>query len=267
MGQVGPGHDLGDGDVLKSVAIEEAPCAVYNSFSSFRAVRGWVRHTGLQKEQDHHALRAKYYREHIYPRCLDDSCRSIRAELQTKERGNMSTKSLEEMRLSGRTLTRRQSMASVALAVGGLALGTKSAFAAPDDGISHSAEAIHQEPVFAASPKRVYDALTDSKQFQQAQLLSVAMKELDLLSKPAEISRDLGGAFRLFGGYISGRQLELEPEKRIVQAWRSESWHAHVYSIAKFDLVADGTGTKIVFDHTGFPAGEAEHLAAGWKSH
>jgi activator of HSP90 ATPase len=178
----------------------------------------------------------------------------------------MKTKSLEEMPLSGRTLTRRQTMASVALAVGGLALGPKSAFAAPDDGISHSAEAIHQEPVFAASPKRVYDALTDAKQFQQVQVLSAAMKALDLVSKPAEVSRELGGSFRLFGGYISGRQLELEPEKRIIQAWRSESWHAHVYSIAKFDLVAEGAGTKIVFDHTGFPAGEAEHLAAGWKS-
>jgi hypothetical protein len=149
----------------------------------------------------------------------------------------MKRKSLEEMPLSGRTLTRRQTMASVALAVGGLALGTKSAFAAPDDGISHSAEAIHQEPVFAASPKRVYDALTDAKQFQQVQVLSAAMKALDLVSKPAEVSRELGGSFRLFGDYISGRQLELE-----------------------------GAGTKIVFDHTGFPAGEAEHLAAGWKS-
>jgi activator of HSP90 ATPase len=178
----------------------------------------------------------------------------------------MKTKSLEEMPLSGRTLTRRQTMASVALAVGGLALGTKSAFAAPDDGISHSAEAIHQEPVFAASPKRVYDALTDPKQFQQVQLLSGAMKALDLTSKPAEISLELGGPIKLFGGYISGRQLELEPGKRIVQAWRSASWPAHAYSIAKFDLIAEGTGTKIVFDHTGFPVGEAEHLAAGWKS-
>jgi hypothetical protein len=38
MGQVGPGHDLGDGNILESMAIEESPCAVYDSFPSFRAV-------------------------------------------------------------------------------------------------------------------------------------------------------------------------------------------------------------------------------------
>lgn len=179
---------------------------------------------------------------------------------------NKKNGSFEETPLTGRTLTRRESMASVALAVGSLALGTKSAFAEPGDGITHSAEAIHQEPIFAAVPKRVYDALTDAKQFQQVQLLSGAMKALDLTSKPAEVSLELGGPIKLFGGYISGRQLELEPGKRIVQAWRSASWPAHDYSIAKFDLVAEGTGTRIVFDHTGFPVGEAEHLAAGWKS-
>jgi Activator of Hsp90 ATPase homolog 1-like protein len=37
--------------------------------------------------------------------------------------------------------------------------------------------------------------------------------------------------------------------------------------IAKFDLVEQGSGTKIVFDHTGFPKGDAETLASGWKAH
>jgi activator of HSP90 ATPase len=51
-----------------------------------------------------------------------------------------------------------------------------------------------------------------------------------------------------------------------VQAWRSEGWAHGDYSIARFVLVEQGTGTKLVFDHTGFPKGEAEHLAAGWKT-
>lgn len=176
-------------------------------------------------------------------------------------------KPMKNIPLADRPLTRRQSIASVALVVGGLAVGRKSAFAAPDDGTSHSAEAIHQEAVIAASPQRIYDALMDAEQFQKVQLLGGAMKASDLAAKPAEISRDPGGAFSLFGGYIFGRQIELVAGKRIVQAWREGSWPAGVYSIAKFDLVAEGSGTKIVFDHTGFPAGEAEHLAAGWRSH
>jgi activator of HSP90 ATPase len=71
--------------------------------------------------------------------------------------------------------------------------------------------------------------------------------------------------FSLFGGYITGRQIELVPNLRIVQAWRAGGWDPGHYSIAKFELVEQGSGTKIVFDHTGFPIGQAEHLAEGWK--
>jgi hypothetical protein len=45
------------------------------------------------------------------------------------------------------------------------------------------------------------------------------------------------------------------------------NWKPGVYSLAKFELVEEGAGTRIVFDHTGFPKGDAEHLATGWKAH
>jgi activator of HSP90 ATPase len=84
---------------------------------------------------------------------------------------------------------------------------------------------------------------------------------------PTAISREVGGTFSIFGGHITGRQIELVPNQRIVQAWRVVDWDPGVYSIAKFELLEQGTGTKLVFDHTGFPKGDAEHLAQGWKSH
>jgi activator of HSP90 ATPase len=83
---------------------------------------------------------------------------------------------------------------------------------------------------------------------------------------PTEISREVGGAFSLFGGYISGRHLDMAPDMRLVQAWRAGSWDPGSFSIAKFVLVADGSGTKLVFDHTGFPQGQGVHLAEGWHS-
>jgi activator of HSP90 ATPase len=86
-------------------------------------------------------------------------------------------------------------------------------------------------------------------------------------NKPTQISREVGGAFMLFGGYITGRHLELVPSQRIVQAWRVGAWPTGVYSIAKFQLLPQGSATKIVFDHTGFPKGDAEHLASGWNEH
>jgi len=163
--------------------------------------------------------------------------------------------------------TRRQAIVAVASAVGGLALGSTKAWAGAEEEISRTAESIHQETTFKASRKRVYEALTDVKQFDKVIQLSGVMQAMHLPDKPAEISREVGGAFALFGGYITGRHVELVPNERIVQAWRTGGWPAGVYSIAKFELVEQGDGSKIVFDHTGFPKGEAEVLASGWKAH
>jgi len=162
--------------------------------------------------------------------------------------------------------TRRQAIFDVAMAFGGLALGSTKAWAGAEEEISRSAESIHQEAVFKASRKRVYEALTDAKQFDKVIQLSGVLQSMHLGDKPAEISREVGGAFALFGGYITGRHVELVPNQRIVQAWRTGGWAPGVYSIAKFELV-EGSGTKIVFDHSGFPKGEAEVLASGWKAH
>jgi uncharacterized protein YndB with AHSA1/START domain len=163
--------------------------------------------------------------------------------------------------------TRRQAIVGVAIAFGGLALGSSEAWAGAEEEIYRTAEAIHQEPVFKASRKRVYEALTDAKQFDKVIQLSGVVQSMHLGDKPTEISREVGGAFTLFGGYITGRHVELVPNERIVQAWRTGGWNPGVYSIAKFELVEQGSGTKVVFDHTGFPKGEAETLASGWKAH
>ena len=107
-----------------------------------------------------------------------------------------------------------------------------------------------------ASPARVYAALLDAKQFGR---LTGGL--------PTEIDPRLGGAFSCFGGHIVGRQVELVPDQRIVQAWRVVDWPAGIFSIARFELKAEGTGTRLVFDHTGFPTALKDHLAAGWEEH
>jgi activator of HSP90 ATPase len=164
--------------------------------------------------------------------------------------------------------TRRQLISGVAMACGGLALGLTKVRASTGEEISRTAESIHQENVFKASPNRVYEALTDTKQFNEITMISAAKEpRISLEKAPTEISRAVGGAFTLFGGIIMGRHVELVPNQRIVQAWREFNWAPGVYSLVKFELVAEGDGTRIVFDHTGFPVGNADHLAAGWKTH
>lgn len=112
---------------------------------------------------------------------------------------------------------------------------------------------IHQEIDFTASPQQVYEALLDSKQFT------------DFSGRMAEINHEVGGAFSLFKGHIIGRNLELVPNQRIVQAWRVVTWPEGAYSIARFDLKSKGSGTHVVFDHIGFPEGLHDHLAQGWE--
>src|SRR5262249_44435903 len=51
---------------------------------------------------------------------------------------------------------------------------------------------IHQEVVFEASPKRIYEALTDGKQFSAFSG-----------GAPADISAEAGGSFSCFGGMVS----------------------------------------------------------------
>jgi activator of HSP90 ATPase len=165
--------------------------------------------------------------------------------------------------------SRRQAIACAVIAAGGLAFSPLQVCGGrSEEEVSHSAEAIHQEPVFKASCKRVYEALTDAQQFDKVERFSADMQDGKALgAKPTEISRQVGGTFTLFGGHIVGRHLELVPSERIVQAWRVVDWEPGWYSIARFELVEQGSETKIVFDHTGFPKGLGQHLADGWKAH
>jgi uncharacterized protein YndB with AHSA1/START domain len=159
----------------------------------------------------------------------------------------------------------------VGLTAGAGAFGTGARLGAPapdDDGLTHSSEAIHQEVTFGASRRQVYEALTDATRFDAVTRLSDGKALLAAPgAKPTAISDVVGGPFVLFGGYITGRHLELTPGERLVQAWRAASWKPGEYSVVSFALVGDGPRTRIVFDHRGFPDGAGSHLASGWHAH
>ncbi len=111
---------------------------------------------------------------------------------------------------------------------------------------------IHEEIDFKASPKRIYEALMNDKEHGE------------FTGGPAKISRDVGGAFSCHGGMVVGRNVELIPNKRIVQAWRIGDWDDGVYSIVRFELKEQGSETQLILDHSGFPEGAGEHLEGGW---
>lgn len=112
---------------------------------------------------------------------------------------------------------------------------------------------IHHEVVLAASPDRVYEVLTNGATFTAV-----------TGGRTAEIGSVEGAAFSLFGGPIHGRHIELVPNQRVVQAWRTKMWEPGVYSIVTFTLTQEGSGTKLAIDHDGYPPAQHEHLASGW---
>jgi activator of HSP90 ATPase len=118
---------------------------------------------------------------------------------------------------------------------------------------------IRQEVTFPVSPERVYDLLTVSEKFAAAS------------GMPAKIEAGEGAPFSIFGGYIQGRQIELVPGQRVVQAWRGSDWDSGTYSLVRFTLTSEGKGTRLVVDHDAYPEGASprypswhEHLSANW---
>jgi activator of HSP90 ATPase len=158
--------------------------------------------------------------------------------------------------LSSNAGTRRQMIASGAFGLCSLVTAsaqetaTKAAYAKA----IIATKAIHQEVHFKVEPRRIYEALLESKQF-------TAFSG----GRAAEIHREVGGTFSLFAGHIIGRNLELVPNRLIVQAWRVVPWPEGIYSIARFELLSEASGSRLMFDHTGFPSELAEHLLSGWN--
>jgi len=158
------------------------------------------------------------------------------------------------------TPTRRQLIAGVAIALGGLAASSEifgqtqqPAMQEPPSTAANKARTfLHQEVDLKASARRIYEVLLDSKQFAAVTGLA------------AQIDPSEGGAFSTFGGLISGRNIELVLYQRIVQAWRPASWDPGVYSIVKFELKPGASETTVILDHTGFPEGAYDGLDYGW---
>ncbi len=125
----------------------------------------------------------------------------------------------------------------------------------PSTSANQARTSIHYEIQFKPSPQRLYEAILDQKQFAAFSGLA------------ATIDPTPGGSFSQFGGLIVGRTVELVPNQRIVQAWRPTHWDPGVYSIVHFEFTPRAAETTLIFDHTGFPAGEYDHLDWGWHNH
>ncbi len=114
---------------------------------------------------------------------------------------------------------------------------------------------IRQTVTFKAGPHDVYEALMDSDKHSQ------------FTGDKASISREIGGKFSAFDGYSEGVNLELVPDKKIVQKWRASDWLEGHYSKVTFALEEAGDRTRLTFTQTGVPEEEYEDVSQGWRDY
>lgn len=111
---------------------------------------------------------------------------------------------------------------------------------------------LKQTVIFSATPNQVYEALMDFKQHAA------------FTGDTAKISRSIGGRISAWGGYISGKNLSLVENKKIVQAWRAEDWPKNTWSEVSFTLTKTARGTRLAFVQTGLPEEQYEETKKGW---
>jgi activator of HSP90 ATPase len=114
---------------------------------------------------------------------------------------------------------------------------------------------IRQSVRIKASPHDVYEALIDSRKHSQ------------FSGGKASISRMIGGRFTAFDGYSEGTNLELVPDKKIVQTWRAGDWPEGHYSKVTFSMKNIDGGTLLSFTQTGVPKEQHEDIAQGWRDY
>jgi activator of HSP90 ATPase len=109
------------------------------------------------------------------------------------------------------------------------------------------------ERIPGVKPVQVYDALVSPKKhaaFTGAAATGVA--------RP-------GGEFTAWDGYITGKYVELDPPRRILQEWRTTEWpQGSPPSLVEWTFAVQGDDTEVTLSHSEVPASQAESYRQGW---
>ncbi len=116
---------------------------------------------------------------------------------------------------------------------------------------------IRQKVEFKASPHEVYEALMDQK------------KHSRFTGSRAKISREAGGAFTAYDESIRGRNVELVPDKLIVQEWfcETDGWPEGHFSRVSILLKGKEGRTVLDFKQEGVPEAAFDEISEGWKEY
>ena len=118
-------------------------------------------------------------------------------------------------------------------------------------------KSFQQKVIYKASPQDVYNALMDSKTYSA------------FTGSKAVIGKKVGDTHTAFDDYISGKNIELVPGKKIVQTWKAtdDGWPEGHYSTIEFVFEKTKDGTELQFTDTDIPATVKADYAQGWEDY
>jgi activator of HSP90 ATPase len=104
------------------------------------------------------------------------------------------------------------------------------------------------------TPQEVYEAWLSSKGHSE------------MTGADAEASDIVGASFSAWDGYIEGKNLELVPNSKIVQSWRTSEFADHdPDSTITVELTSIKAGTRLKLSHRGAPDGQTSYEEHGWR--
>ena len=117
-------------------------------------------------------------------------------------------------------------------------------------------ESFEVSAVIPATPRQVYDAWLDGDRH-------AAMTGGAATGRP-----QVGAEHSAWDGYIIGRNIELEPGRRILQSWRTTEFsEGSADSLLEVVLGEIEGGTKLTLRHSEIPDGRAGSYKKGWTEH
>ena len=114
---------------------------------------------------------------------------------------------------------------------------------------------LRQSVTFITGPHEVYEAIMDSR------------KHSEFTGSQVSMSRKVGGKFSVYGGDIEGVNLEVIPDKKIIQSWRYSDWPEGYYSKDTFSLKEISSGTRLTFTQIGVPEESYDDISQGWRDY
>jgi uncharacterized protein YndB with AHSA1/START domain len=113
---------------------------------------------------------------------------------------------------------------------------------------------IQLQTTIPATPEQVYGLLADGAAFGEA------------TGMPGYGGTAEGEFFSVHDGNTVGRQVELVPGERVVQAMRLTAWEPGVWSLLTFTLAPVPEGTRLTLEQVGYPPALHDHLVSGYPA-